>query len=356
VRKKGLLSNILLIFLSLTLCFIVGELTIRLLRPVYTADRFLMFSSKTFSLDSYGAVRYVPNETIRTLAVYNGKKEYDVRFPTNNMGFIDFIDYEYENAQEKKYYALVGDSFTAGTHGGEIWVPMLRKKIKGQNIEIYNLGVTGTGIEHFYKLLKSTIKQINITQIVVLALSSDFRRSFWYPVTDNDNIYFCPEDMQKSKCIEKSYVAKIISRDATDEEILKISKDISDDIKKLEKLNIINTLKKSHLLVSVVRMIKNWTKNNDDILYSLRSLRNIKKTFPLAEVHFIHLPEKQEVKMNKYILDYIGEEIEKHGITYFPALRKCEWSLDMFFLNDSHPNKYGYENITQCVSDYLFVQ
>jgi hypothetical protein len=37
----------------------------------------------------------------RSLYLNNGKKEYDVIFPTNNMGFIDFIDYEYENAQEK---------------------------------------------------------------------------------------------------------------------------------------------------------------------------------------------------------------------------------------------------------------
>jgi hypothetical protein len=70
----------------------------------------------------------------------------------------------------------------------------------------------------------------------------------------------------------------------------------------------------------------------------------------------IHLPEKKEVAMNKYILDDIGEEVERYGITYFPALIHCEWSHDMFFLNDKHPNRFGYENISCCVSDYLFIQ
>jgi hypothetical protein len=69
-----------------------------------------------------------------------------------------------------------------------------------------------------------------------------------------------------------------------DEKILKTSKDVADDMKRVEKLNKKNILKKSHLLVYVFRVLKNWIKENEDIRYSLRSLRNIKETFPLAEV------------------------------------------------------------------------
>ena len=93
----------------------------------------LMFSSQTFQLDSNGAVRFEPNKDIRSVSVFNTKIEYDIRFSTNNLGFIDDKDYKYEKDPDKKYYALVGDSFTAGFHGGEPWVPTLRDNIDQNN-------------------------------------------------------------------------------------------------------------------------------------------------------------------------------------------------------------------------------
>jgi hypothetical protein len=42
------------------------------------------------------------------------------------------------------------------------------------------------------------------------------------------------------------------------------------------------------------------------------------------------------------------------GIKYYPALEKCNWSEDMFFTRDAHPDMSGYDNMTKCVSDYMF--
>ena len=94
----------------------------------------------------------IPNESVRTVAIYTGRIEYDVKYQTNNMGFIDHKDYD-KNQPIERSIAFVGDSFTAGYHGGTPWVPGLRDKLAHDNdLEIYNLGVDGTGIIHFEKI------------------------------------------------------------------------------------------------------------------------------------------------------------------------------------------------------------
>ena len=128
---RMLIANISLFFVSLIICFVIGEIGIRLLNLTYAghASRVLMFSEDAFQLDSNGAVRYAPNKRIRTVAVYDGNIEYDVVFDTNNLGFVDSKDYIDEASLDKKYYAFVGDSFTAGFHGGEAWVPKLNNRL-----------------------------------------------------------------------------------------------------------------------------------------------------------------------------------------------------------------------------------
>ena len=66
-----------------------------------------MFSSLTFQLDQNGAVHYEPNKEIRTVTVYKNKIEYDVFFNTNNLGFVDDKDYEYDNAPDKRHSMLL---------------------------------------------------------------------------------------------------------------------------------------------------------------------------------------------------------------------------------------------------------
>lgn len=352
--------NIGLLLVSLIVCLVVGELGIRLLNltPVNTSSKALMFSSETFQLDANGAVRYLPNNNVRTVEVYNGKIEYDVDFYTNNLGFIDYEDYEMEDNPNKRYYAFVGDSFTAGFHGGEPWVPKLHKDIKNNGIEIYNLGVGGTGFEHFYRLLDSVREQLSITHIVVLAISDDLLRGFWYPLTSTSDIRFCNENVQEAECSKRPPIANVIPPTSTHEDILRRVEDIAS-----ERTNSLSTtrkfLKQSELLALSVMALRNlWEKDYEDefedIESSLRSLKNIKDKFPLAELHLIHLPQQQEVAKGDYLVEHLGKSIRDMGIMYFPALKECEWSDRMFFAQDSHPNSLGYENITECVSKYLF--
>ena len=347
------MANIGLFLFSTTLVLLVAEIGVRFLIPMQVDERTLMFSSHTFQLDQNGAVRYQPNKNIRTIAVYDNKIEYDVHFDTNNLGLADGKNYEYENLANKRYYAFVGDSFTAGFHGGEPWVPKLRRNIDGENIEIFNLGVSGTGIEHFYRLLQGTSEQLHITHIVILAISEDIRRNSWYPLTNSTEIRFCQKNTPSPECIKRPYIAKIIHPASSSEDILKVAEEIIKDREKNpQRSGITGFLRQSELLVFVVRSLKTMLLYEER--YSLDALRNIREAFPLAEIYFMHLPQKQEVANGGYFLNNLGNEIEEIGISYFPALKECHWQMDMFFVHDSHPNSVGYDNIRKCVSSYIF--
>lgn len=348
VRMQNILSKLGLTIFSIIIGLVIGEIVVRSLGFGHVAERSLMFSSPTWKLDSGNAVRYLPNQKIRTVAAYEGNIEYDIQFQTNNLGFVDNVDYVREAASNKKYYAFVGDSFTAGYHGGESWVPQLRDRVRGQNVGIYNLGIGGTGVEQFSRLLKSVSQQIKFSTIVVLAISNDFQRKSWYPVVQDNDISFCRESTGIPQC---GRVAKVIQRDVTADGILEILlKQVAEDRKND------NILKQSQLLAFIKRSTANLlgrsVYTNMNIKRSLHSLKEIRDTFPNTDIHLVHLPQKEEVAIGAYQLEF-SHQVEEMGIKYYPALTRCNWSNDMFFANDSHPNRSGYENISFCVSEYL---
>lgn len=356
--KGRFFSKVLLLVFSLIICFIILECLVRFFPFFHSihSERFLLFSSPTFKLDENEAVRFIENEDIRSIAIYNGKIEYDVEFHTNNLGFIDHEDYLVDDQLDRniRSYAFVGDSFTSGFHGGESWVPKLRDRIQSQNnaIQIYNLGISGAGIEHFSRLLNSVYPQLFFDKIVILALSDDFRRPFWRPVITCGEIRFCTEDISDSDCLRESLIAWMFNSHLSKDKILS-------QVKKMEEgssyqnqpSSFKKLLKRSKLLVFLVKSLKYsfYHKRRD---FSLESLRKIKQNFPNKEIHLIHLPDKIEVSKNSYKFDIekIAKDME---IKYFPALKEHTWTREMFFPNDSHPNALGYQSISDCVSKYL---
>ncbi len=363
MKPKSVLQNIMIMVIAIVLALAIGECGIRLIKPVYDyADRSLLFSSPTFKLYSGGSVRYYPNKKIREIAVYNDKIEYDVLYSTNNAGLIDTKNYEYESIPGKRYYAFVGDSFTAGVNGGSPWVPALRNN--KLSAEVYNFGVAGTGFEHFYKLLHDMKDKVSITHIIIVAITDDFFRICWHPYVSEGKINFCSLDGAHSRC-QAGPIASIIQINASEEEVRKVSKTKYKEIRaKIDEINGRRSLRiKLESLFYDQSVIYYYTKvlldtykrthQPSNIEYAVESMRKIRLEFPLAEIHLIHLPQKYEVKTNNYYIN-IAEQITELGIKYYPALDKCNWNIDMFFTRDAHPNRYGYENITKCVSGYLF--
>lgn len=346
---RSILSKVVLTSLSVVFALGIGEIIIRSLDIGQASERSLLFSSPTWQRDAGDAIRYLPKQNIRTVAVYDGKIEYDVQFQTNNLGFIDHVDYVRDTTSNKKRFAFVGDSFTAGYHGGEPWVPRLRDRLRGRGVEIYNLGIDGTGAEHFPKLLKSAGQQVNFTTIVILAISNDFRRDYWYPMLEGHNISFCREQAGQPEC---GRVARVIPHDSPVDEIQKIAKQVASD--RDEAKSIFKKLKLPAFLKQTKRNLFGHAVYGDkDVELSLLTLKKIRDAFPAAEVHLVHLPQKEEVAMGAYLLD-IGNRMDATGIRYFPALKRCNWAQDMYFKVDAHPNAAGYKNISDCVSRYLF--
>jgi lysophospholipase L1-like esterase len=330
---------------------LIGELLLRVFAgvpaPAARGAGGLLFSSGTWDVDADGAVRYQRNREIRTIRVHDGQVVYDLRFRTNNLGFIDHRDYPTAPAAGRRHYAFVGDSFTAGYHGGEAWVPRLRDDWRRANVEIYNLGVDGTGIEHFRRLLMSARRQLRIDAIAILAISHDFRRGFWQPQTTDRDIAFCRDPAGKRKC---SRIAAIVRPDAPLAEIL-------ERVAPPAVAPVTDWFRASRLLALAKRASRNWSERfgqqRELVEQSLESLHRLRAAFPNAEIHLIHLPEADEVVAGRYRLD-IAARVAGMGIDYFSALERCPWSGDMFFEHDMHPNDRGYRHIAQCVAGHLF--
>jgi hypothetical protein len=363
MKIKKILQNCLLSAVATIIALLAGEMGIRTLKPVYDyRDRSLLFSSPTFKLYTGGSVRYIPHEKIREVAVYNDKIEYDVQYATNNLGCVDTKEYGYESLPGKRYYAFVGDSFTTGVNGGRPWVPRLRNS--RLNVEVYNFGVAAAGFDHFYRLLDEMKHKVKITDIVIVAITDDFFRGYWHPVVKDGTISFCSQYGPHPRC-EPIPVAGIIPATASGSEVRAISRNRYREIRaRINELNAANGLHArlesllyddsaiyyySRLLFDTYRR----SHQPSNIEAAVESLRKIRTEFPRAEIRLIHLPQKYEVKTKSYSIN-VTRQIEDLGISYYPALEKCRWSEDMFFVKDGHPNSSGYENITRCVSGYLF--
>ncbi len=342
-----------LVVLSVFVGLVVAELMLRVMPdeslPASTAGSALMFSSPTWQLDDQEAVRYLPNRDIRTVAVQAGHVAYDISFRTNNLGLIDHRDYRRDSNPHAKHYAFVGDSFTAGYHGdGVPWAPRLRDGLRNRKIDIYNLGIDGTGVEHFRRLLNSVSRQLPIDAVAVVAISDDFLRRFWYPVAAESDIRLCTEREVHQSC---GSIAGIMRADMSVAETEKMATAAAGKprglLKDLRMLALAKRAYKDSLWLFGLR------KKNPE--WSLNSLKGIREAFPSMETHLIHLPQREEVVAGRYAID-IGGVVTGMGIDYFPALERCRWSPDMYLAHDNHPNDSGYRNIADCVAGYLFNQ
>ena len=90
MRSREAIGPALLLLGSVALSCAVAEFGLRQFRPVAARhEKIWMLSSPTFQTDSQGAVRYVENQRIRAAIVAANHIVYDVRYRTNNLGFMD---------------------------------------------------------------------------------------------------------------------------------------------------------------------------------------------------------------------------------------------------------------------------
>lgn len=378
---SSLRGNLLLLLVTTLICLAIAEMAVRFLysTPEFS-DRFLLWSSPHYRLDNNGAVRYLPNESVREITVYYGEIEYDIRYSTNDMGLIDHRNYASESKADPytRRIAFVGDSLTAGQGAEPPWVPQLRDRVQTTDpgVWIYNLGVSGAGVQHFRKLLQSLGQAIDFDEIVLLAISNDFYRPFWWPLTRPGTIRFCLEDETRETCAKRTPIATVIDANASEEDILarveNLRRQRTQEAQAGDRIAESGTLSgllgQSRLFMllydiaqdnplfavgekdqRVSRALKDFVKREN-----FQALEGIRADFPDIPIRLVHLPERHEVQSGRYDLEDLGNLATSLDIEYFPALNRCEWSASMYHPNDPHPNERGYATLSACIEAYLF--
>ncbi len=342
-----MIKNLLLTLFStlITLLLVEGVLRFFYTDYLYTGSgaRSLYYSSPNLMMtDDNKSVHYVPNTDIRSIAVYYNKVEYDTKHHANNFGFLSDKDYIKEN---KSGVAFVGDSFTAGVGSAKPWIPELNTKYK--NINLYNLGVTGTGIWNFYHTLITNQNALNFDTIVIMSISDDLRRHQWYPVEKNNYLYFCYEGDMIHACKKGKLIAGLINYDIDGSTLLKE-----------EELYVYKAFKllKDKYESSAKTTKPKPQKHNllTDLNYDMTYITKIKEFADRTDkkVIFVHIPEKREVA-EKYYRCKIKDDIEKLGIEYHPLLLTHHFDLSMYHKNDGHPNNKGYTYISSIAEEIL---
>jgi lysophospholipase L1-like esterase len=374
LKMRDHLKNIALVLMSFILILSIIEIGMRFLNvrivTKRTPSRALFWVPLPFEVGTNSEIRFKKNERLREIVVYHQKIEYETIYKTNNEGFEDDEDYKWITDPNNlgPRYVFVGDSFTAGS-GGYSSVSSLRKKLssQGRHIEIYNFGIPGTGIFNFDALLRTYASKGHFSHIVVVAISNDFYRRHFNPIEKNSDVYLCPHNRQS--CGSEYIIGHILPRTLSDNQnyrFLDLPKTQSSkpDLEQYENAQSLD-FKNSALLLwarSAVRrtpfvrgFLHRLSNKKPKKLSKVRftPLQRIRDRFPDVKLYFIHLPEVFEVEQNNYDID-IENQVKSIGFDYFPALKRCQFSRELFYPNDSHPNMKGYQLIERCISDYLF--
>jgi hypothetical protein len=377
-KHRGLRIGISILLVSLIISLGAAELVVRSVFSRITAtDRFLMWSEPLFRLESSGAIHYKENDRIREAAVFFGQVEYDIQFPTNNLGFVDTENYPAPgNATGKRRDIVVlGDSFSTGAGGGA-WLHQLRDSLRARmpELNLYNLAFCGAGIQHFQKNLVHYAPLLRPTELLIIAISNDFHRLYWSPLQNEHEIRMCPEGESEEICKKRFPFASITTRDGDASALLaeaharRMAQTAWFQNQYAEITFPLNVLVQYS---QVAEMAYRYT--NKEPLFALaehqqelgqsikdfaekkniEALTSIRTQFPDLPITFLHLPERGEVIRKQYDID-LHDTIEKLSIKYVPALQQCDWGESDFLPHDTHPNQNGYKRVARCLEMLLF--
>jgi hypothetical protein len=224
--------------------------------------------------------------------------------------------------------------------------------------------------------LLSLGQTIDFNEIVLLAISNDFYRPFWWPLTGPDTIRFCLEDESEETCAKRSPIATVIDKNASEADILGHVENLRRQRTQKAQAGgravdggglsgVLGASRLFRLLYDIAQdnplfaagekdqqvseVLKDFVKREN-----VQTLEGIRADFPGIPIRLVHLPERHEVKSGRYDLEELGSQATSLDIEYFPALDRCEWSASMYHPNDPHPNAQGYAMLSACIEAYLF--
>jgi hypothetical protein len=361
--SSAMALKFLLALFSIALSLVVGELAARAIwgAPAWTDKRVVFFSSKTWKRDPTGALRYAPDAQLRAVSIFGNQVEFDVRFRTNNLGFIDPVNYAPDASKRgKEGVVFVGDSLTAGYHGGAPWVPRLRdqaQKLRPE-IEIYNLGVGAVGVINFTRLAKSVETELDFQKIVFLMITEDIYRNQWRPFERDGTLYLCPEAKTKKTCrSEPSRMLVLNDNDLGVDQMQAIMKEkgVIQPARGVLEWWMRESFIGARLRPLIIGETPNTrAKPSQGMMERLFAdwLEAVKTEFGPKEIVVVHLPTKADVYAGHFALD-AASRAQSAGIEYISLLEECDLEFDDYFAIDGHPNSRGYQKILQCVGSAL---
>jgi hypothetical protein len=324
--------------------------------PPRPSERIVLFTLPNWQLWG-GSLRYAPRQEIRTLALAGDVVEYDATFNTNNLGFIDSKDYIRLPPEDRdRRYFFVGDSFTAGFHGGEPWVPQLRvlARRRDYRVEVYNGGVGATGFSQFAQLLESVGAELDFGRIVVPFITHDVYRSDWRPHQQNGLIFICPTVETVVDCVQNRPTQMLVLSDAT-----LVSKRAPEWVRQrnvqFAPRSLLDRFREGTFAGTL------WRRSQaPKPLVPKRGIPmrigDVLASFHVGvagrPVTFLHIPERDETRSGRYREDVSGA-IRAAGYEYASLLDACDFRLGDYFEVDPHFNARGYDKLRTCIGREL---
>ena len=311
-------------------------------------NRFMYVGENDFRALEKGLWTFKPNSRIIDAATYKFSFsapwiEYLCDFNTNQYGLVKT---HLPNSNTKDIDLLVlGDSFTQG-QGGCSWLN--EKTTRDFKINVLNGGLQSTGISQFLLLEKYLSTQVNVKNVVLIAIPQDFFRGVGnYFIQQSRNCsktHDCSNNLSYRWSVKENIPVEDQLLDSTNERYKSRYPDTSFSIFLREAAYYSLTLdlyfRYKGLLNNRVSIKENLFSDN------LVSLEALVSKYP--DMRVIILPEKPEVGIlgfnsaqNKMVTDVLNAR----SIEY----ETCELGIDEFMPIDGHPNKHGYEKLYDCV-------
>ncbi len=344
-----------LLLITLLACLPLMEIAVRIADPplLHVGETVLLLSAVP-QRDGHGGIRFEPNIAVREVVVAGDTIEYDVRFRTNNRGRVDHRDYTDRN-QSERVYAVVGDSYAMGVEGGEPWLPKLRDDT---GLELYNFGMGAVGVAEFARILNREAADLWFSDIVVIAISDDFTRPLFDLEVSGQDVWFCIEGQSNEQCRARPAIVHLIDADIDQSGLIERARAAraSSAVSNSDDSAVLRLLKYSKLLVFLKRLTKptvhSGSLHTELGEQNLQALAGMRSAFPEKRLWFVHVPDKFETVRQRYDVD-LGETVKSYGFDYLPALERCEFTPDLYYTNDNHPNREGYQRLSQCVRKLL---
>lgn len=317
----------------------------------YWGYRYLFYSPNAVRDLVDGLWTYNPNTEIRSIASYSLPPkgawiEYDCKFKTNKFGLINT---NYTNQDEVDLLVL-GDSFTEG-QGGCPWLTeeSISKDNSLRGKVILNGGLMGTGVLAFEKLTDWLESQIKIKNIIVIAISNDFKRklppeNFWSKDQKCLNNYECDNTNYWWGLIPDASKEEILQKTAIRSKLRNNPDSWGDSLEYFSMTyRSVSALKK---IFSSKMDSPEKNTNNTEYEDSLKALIRLRSKYP--EMKLLLVEQRDEVGiLGRENLDTkaVLEMLSFHKIAY----DLCSLGIGDYMPIDGHPNPDGYKKLRNCL-------